>query len=656
MALKNFTQFTPYTTLSSTDFLVGYRSLDEIRTDLDSMSLGVSALLISKGFLPGTIVGRVQRVSYRYTIASGSPVNAVSGADDNGLTLSYTPGQVEVYRNGSHLVNSLDFLATTSTQITNLSTLNLGDIVEVVALSGIGATIQYQLSGFIGSLVQRNYRYSVATGNTIVPGSTLISGADDYGSVLAFNTNSFQVYLNGSHLVRDYDYSAFSGGTSLTLAMPVAAGDSVDVISLSACFSSQLSAVSAFSGISKILGGDRVTVSGGTGNVTVSSQTCISDFPAADWTNASHIARWGTLQSYLSGVAASNTSRADAVYTQLIPGGGSGAIRGGRLHPNGKIYYFAQASYVIILDPESAAQSTVTLLAGRGLGISAGEASALAPNGRIYAFDQGAPSGTSVVVFDPSNNSSTTIGFAGLQLDHEGAILAPNGKIYCIPADTATAVMRIDPDAMTVTTLGNMLIGGVPSGGTKQNYLGGVLAPNGKIYCVPDGATALVIIDPATDTITQKTYANLIPNINRGYPKLAPNGKIYAFSASTTASHAIIDPINDTVTTINVQSPSGIAGYFMGTLAPNGKFYFIPTNTGNSYFIIFDPETNTQTTFFSSSISSTANAYAGNAVLTPSGKIVFTPFNATSYLVFNTLNNNNFNINICTNPLFTNVT
>ena len=376
------------------------------------------------------------------------------------------------------------------------------------------------------------------------------------------------------------------------------------------------------------------------------------DVQVPDWTTGAHVTNFSTLRYYLSSVVATNSLvPASAVYTQLIPGGGSGAIRAGVLHPNGKIYNFAQASYVIILDPESAAQSTVTLLAGRGLGIPAGEGVALAPNGRIYGFDQGSASGTSVVVFDPSNNSSTTIGFAGLYIDHEGGILAPNGKIYCIPADTATAVMRIDPDAMTVTTLGNMLIGGIPSGGTKQNYQGGVLAPNGKIYCVPEGATALVIIDPATDTITQKTYANLIPNINRGYPRLAPNGKIYAFSVSTTASHAIIDPINDTVTTINVQSPSG-AGYFMGTLAPNGKFYFIPTNSANSYFIIFDPETNTQSTFFSSSISSTANAYAGDAALTPSGKIVFTPFNATSYLVFNTLNNNNWNINVCTNPFF----
>ena len=395
----------------------------------------------------------------------------------------------------------------------------------------------------------------------------------------------------------------------------------------------------------------QIGVNKSTGVVTISSEPHLCELDVPGWDKGQHITQWSTLQKYLSATALTNrTIPVSAVYTQLIPGGGSAALRSGVLHPNGKIYMFAQASYVIILDPESAAQSTVTLLNGRGLGIAAAEGVVLAPNGRIYGFDQGLAAGTAVVVFDPSNNSSTTIGFPGLNLDHEAGILAPNGKIYCIPADTATAVMRIDPDAMTVTTLGNMLIGGIP--GTKQNYQGGVLAPNGKIYCVPDGATALVIIDPATDTITQKTYVNLIPNINRGNPRLAPNGKIYAFSASTTASHAIIDPINDTVTTINVQSPS-TASFFTGILAPNGKFYFILTGsaTVNSHFIIFDPETNTQSTFFSSSISPNTNAYGG-CQLTPSGKIVFTPYNATSYLVFNTLNNNNFNINVCTNPFF----
>ena len=36
--------------------------------------------------------------------------------------------------------------------------------------------------------------------------------------------------------------------------------------------------------------------------------------------------------------------------------------------------------------------------------------------------------------------------------------------------------------------------------GVTGGYEGGVLAPNGKIYCVPNTATSVLIIDPATDT------------------------------------------------------------------------------------------------------------------------------------------------------------
>ena len=98
MALKNFTQFTPQTVLSATDYLVGYRDLDEIRTDLSSPTDAISGLLISKGFTPGGTVGSVKRVGFRFTIASGNNLNAVSGFDDFGSFLLYNAGAVEVLR------------------------------------------------------------------------------------------------------------------------------------------------------------------------------------------------------------------------------------------------------------------------------------------------------------------------------------------------------------------------------------------------------------------------------------------------------------------------------------------------------------------------------------------------------------------------------
>ena len=65
-------------------------------------------------------------------------------------------------------------------------------------------------------------------------------------------------------------------------------------------------------------------------------------------------------------------------------------------------------------------------------------------------------------------------------------VLAPNGKIYGIPEDSTT-VLEIDPVAKTATTFGSL------SGSDK--WIGGVLAPNGKIYGIPYNSTTVLEID-----------------------------------------------------------------------------------------------------------------------------------------------------------------
>ena len=42
-----------------------------------------------------------------------------------------------------------------------------------------------------------------------------------------------------------------------------------------------------------------------------------------------------------------------------------------------------------------------------------------------------------------------------------------------------------------------------------NSWYGGVLAPNGKIYCVPSSASSVLIIDPATNTTDSTTLSGL---------------------------------------------------------------------------------------------------------------------------------------------------
>jgi hypothetical protein len=147
----------------------------------------------------------------------------------------------------------------------------------------------------------------------------------------------------------------------------------------------------------------------------------------------------------------------------------------------------------------------------------------------------------------------------------------PNGKVFCVPCNSATARIY-DPVTDTLTT---------PTGTyTARDFVGGVLMPNGKVFCVPYMSTKAKIYDPVTDTLTEA---------GGSYPGkggfwggvLMPNGKVFCvpFTSTTaiiTSTTALIyDPVTNTTTTPPGLYPGG--GAFMGgVLMPNGKVFCVP--------------------------------------------------------------------------------
>ena len=110
-----------------------------------------------------------------------------------------------------------------------------------------------------------------------------------------------------------------------------------------------------------------------------------------------------------------------------------------------------------------------------------------------------------------------------------GGVLAPNGKIYCVPRNAAD-ILIIDPSTNTATR-SNM---GVSLTGSEK-WLGGVLAANGKIYCAPVNATDILIIDPSTDTATRSNLGASLSGTGKWYGGvLAANGKIYCVPNNAT--------------------------------------------------------------------------------------------------------------------------
>jgi hypothetical protein len=81
----------------------------------------------------GSISSTAAIFRYRFTAAGGE--TSESGADDNGLTLSYLPGKEQVYLNGVLLARTSDYTATNGTSITSLAALAAGDILEIITFT-----------------------------------------------------------------------------------------------------------------------------------------------------------------------------------------------------------------------------------------------------------------------------------------------------------------------------------------------------------------------------------------------------------------------------------------------------------------------------------------------------------------------------------------
>jgi hypothetical protein len=288
---------------------------------------------------------------------------------------------------------------------------------------------------------------------------------------------------------------------------------------------------------------------------------------------------------------------------------------GGALGDDGYIYVSCDSSGVVgVINPANDTISYFTSV-GSAIGICK------AANGKFY----GAPytANQAVLEINPVTRTTTTFGTTNnVTGQYWGCVLAPNGKIYCIPYNVTNNIGIID--ASGITPIFSTLSISTPAGSSPY-FNGGVLAPNGKIYCIPYNATVVGVIDTNVTPNTFSTFGTVTgtaPYYSGGV--LGPNGKIYCIPYSVT-NIGIID------TTANTFSTSGsIAGstkYNGGILAPNNKIYCIPASAGNVGVIDVSGPTPDFTTF--GSVATASEQYAGG-VLGPNGKIYCVPRNATN--------------------------
>ena len=350
------------------------------------------------------------------------------------------------------------------------------------------------------------------------------------------------------------------------------------------------------------------------------------------------------------------------------------------LAPNGKIYCMpftnAQNQYLIINthnDTVSFKTSSITVPAG---------GSVCAYNGKIYSpplWD----GNRRIRVIDTINNDSEYILTDIRVHGYNGCCLGPNGKIYCVPCDfpkEAPLVLVIDPrdDSLSFipvtgvnrptnrTSGGYDLNGGIGDAGGDDVWYGGVLGPNGKIYCMPGRGTSILVIDTINNT-AQCEIASLDPDItnpNRetnsaldevGYPTrvgkfqyalsiggqankynggvLAPNGKIYVFPGCVSnqgvpgignlAKLMVINPVTDTIVTPSATVPAGTRLFVGGTLGLDGKIYASIDAGASLYYSI--------TTEPTLSINGFGSGRGNGTCLGPNGKIYMLSGSAVPY-------------------------
>ena len=177
------------------------------------------------------------RYSQTYTASAGQTTFAV--------TNGYTTGLIDVYLNGTKLLDGPEYLDTSGTNIVLTTGSFAGDIVEVVTYqpaSGVTNNSLRQLTSFTATEGQTTFSASY------VPGL-------------------LDVFYNGSRL-NTIEYTA-ANGNSITLATASAAGDLVDVL----VYSYQ---VGAFSGIGGTGTANQIAYWNTTNSITGSTNIVIS--------------------------------------------------------------------------------------------------------------------------------------------------------------------------------------------------------------------------------------------------------------------------------------------------------------------------------------------------------------------------------------------
>jgi len=288
----------------------------------------------------------------------------------------------------------------------------------------------------------------------------------------------------------------------------------------------------------------------------------------------------------------------------------------------------------------------------------------MARNNKMYC----APYSTSnpnILVFDTVNKTYELIPvnprftYRGVNLDTEGNVIMlprspyraylasdPNTLVNPQDAPFNDQVMKIIPETNTVRYFGD--IGAL---GGQGGCGGGVLMPNGKIFCGYRGTNNgsyivknFLVVDPINETLEivdvgpDGQNLNLRAAVTGGGGVLDQYSNVHMDPYETREGgnkYARLRVDTNTYQVTKIALPDGETGGYVwmqgGVMAPNGKIYFGPGSTNVDEILEVDPLTDTPPNGTSTPgnttdriIKATSRRF-GIPILAPNGKLYFTP-------------------------------
>jgi hypothetical protein len=171
---------------------------------------GVNKMYVWSGSAWTEISSSAEIIAYKYTVAGGA--TSVSGADDNGLTLTYTVGKEQVYINGVLQVRGSDYTASTGSSITGISAMIASDIVTVLAFTSFSVSDTYTQAQADAKFFQ--------TANAFLAGKNKIINGD-----FGVNQRAFTSTTTSGTYMYDRWRTTISGGTATYTAQTFTPGE-----------------------------------------------------------------------------------------------------------------------------------------------------------------------------------------------------------------------------------------------------------------------------------------------------------------------------------------------------------------------------------------------------------------------------------------------